>query len=272
MERAEYWNRQYLEYWQKRVGEANSGQLSSTINAGDRPTVSDGIIVEQLDLMEICNTHAVLDLGCGYGRLFPILLKRTANLCGTDISSAMIAEAQNRYGSKVRQLRVEEAESSSFPDQSFDRVICWAVFDATEQVAVVTEILRILRSGGLALISGKSHNYCDDDELALVAEENARRKGHPNYFTDYPAFVNALTRAGGECLSQRFYLRRGDLPLNHFTVERPARFYEFVVILTKLKQIDKPSISSFSDSFSLTWRRMRGAHMPEGIRTVNRGC
>lgn len=34
------------------------------------------------------------------------------------------------------------------------------------------------------MLTGKNINYCDDDIEAYVAEVNARKKKHPNSFTD----------------------------------------------------------------------------------------
>lgn len=267
MQRSEYWNQQYFDYWQSRVNEANAGREDSTINPGDRATVGDQIIREQIALMNIQESDEVLDLGCGYGRLFPILLGQTKNVYGADISTAMIAAAQNAYGTLIKELRVEEAENGSYPNQCFDHVICWAVFDATDQAATVSEILRVLKPGGLALISGKANNYFDDDDQALVAEENARRKDHPNFFTDYQALSDALMKNGARIRIEKFFPRRGDLTVNRYAAMRPAHFYEFVVILQKCQHMENRSIPSFSTAYSLTWQRMRSEHTSKTSRT-----
>jgi len=43
-----------------------------------------------------------LDIGCGTGRAFPPLLKRGWEICGCDISPAMVAIAREHFGDQVR--------------------------------------------------------------------------------------------------------------------------------------------------------------------------
>jgi SAM-dependent methyltransferase len=43
-----------------------------------------------------------LDIGCGTGRAFPPLLKRGWDICGCDISPAMVTIARERFGNQVR--------------------------------------------------------------------------------------------------------------------------------------------------------------------------
>jgi SAM-dependent methyltransferase len=61
------------------------------------------------------------DIGCGTGRAFPPLLKRGWNVCGCDISPAMVNVARGRFGNQVR-LRV--ADMRRLPTLgSFDLVL-----------------------------------------------------------------------------------------------------------------------------------------------------
>ena len=43
-----------------------------------------------------------LDIGCGTGRAFPPLLKRGWDICGCDVSPAMVTIARERFGNQVR--------------------------------------------------------------------------------------------------------------------------------------------------------------------------
>ena len=254
MPRADYWNGQYFQYWKQRVSEANNGAECSSVVVGDRTTVGDDTVQEHLQSLEIRDGQAILDVGCGYGRLIPLLTRTETRVYGTDISAAMIREAKSAYGSMVAELRVEEAERSSFPDAFFDRIVCWGVFDATHQAGTAHEILRLLKLGGRALITGKCTGYLDDDEAALVAEQNARSKGHPNFFTDYADFARQLPLCGACILEERFYLRRGDFSTNRFTRVRPERFYEYSLIFEK-EESSASTFSSFSSAYSATWLR-----------------
>ncbi len=254
MPRADYWNGEYFQYWKQRVSEANNGAECSSVVAGDRTTVGDATVEEHLRSLEIRDGQTILDVGCGYGRLIPLLTRKATHVYGTDISAAMIQEARTAYGSLAAELRVEEAEKSSYPNAFFDRIVCWGVFDATLQAATAREILRLLKPGGRALATGKNADYLDDDEAALVAEHNARSKGHPNFFTDYASFARQLPLCGARILEERFYLRRGDFSANRFTRICPKRFYEYSLIFKK-DEWSASSFSSFSSAYSATWLR-----------------
>ena len=145
----------------------------------------------------------------------------------------MIAEAKRRWGSQVVHLQPGEAESLPYDDASFYHVICWAVFEACFQGQALSDNLsdmaRVLRIGGRLLLTCKNDDYWDDDELAYVAEVNARAKGHPNFFTDFPALCAALPGLG---LRQEriFYLeRRGHFADNRYVLMPPEHFYEYIL-------------------------------------------
>ena len=88
----------------------------------------------------------------------------------------------------------------------FDKIVCYGVFDACFQENAICEMLRILKAGGELLITGKNRYYNEDDGQAIIAEEAARKKGHPNYFTD----VNYMLKQLMDCVAvekQRFWKR-----------------------------------------------------------------
>jgi SAM-dependent methyltransferase len=267
MSREDYWNTQYYQYWRRRTAEANSGAKQSELVKGDRTTVGDIVVEQQLAILEIGDDDKVLDLGCGYGRLFPILSRKTSEIFGTDISASMISEARKAYGNVICDLRVEEAEKSSYPDAFFDRIVCWGVFDATNQVAAISEIIRLLRCGGVVLLTGKNTRYEVSDSEALIAEENARLKGHPNCFTDYRCLREQLLAHGVKIREEKFFLRRGDFSANRFTLDRPERFYEYLLVFEKTDCDDRTAFAPFSSICSVTWTDIRGQvdHRDGGI-------
>jgi SAM-dependent methyltransferase len=116
---------------------------------------------------------------------------------------------------------------------SLMRVVCWAVFDACFQEEALAEMARVLRVGGRLLLTGKHDDYWDDDELAYTAEVNARAKGHPNYFTHFPALAAALPELGLQLERAFYFERRGDLAINRYLLAPPPHFYEYVAIVRK---------------------------------------
>ena len=146
-------------------------------------------------------------------------------------------------------------ESTRFQAGRFTRVICFGVLDALYQKEALIEMNRILASRGRVLITGKNDLYFDDDEKALVAQRNARAKGHPSYFTDVPALLQNIHRFGFTVVARRFFPRRGDTSLNRFTGEKPERFYEYALILEKQTEpVAEAGRLNISAAMSKTYR------------------
>ena len=149
---------------------------------------------------------------------------------------------------------VSEAEKTSYRSNTFDNLICYAVFDALCQKEALLEMNRILKKTGTVLITGKNDNYFVDDREALIAERNARKKRHPNYFTDLKKLFEHLGDFGFSLIDNRFFLRRGDTHKDCFITSIPDCFYEYMIVLKKIKHITNDINIEISDSFSRTFR------------------
>lgn len=102
------------------------------------------------------------------------------------------------------------------------------------------------------MVSGKNNFYFADDKEALIAEEAARKKGHPNYFTDVANLKRQISEFA-QIENQQYALRRGDFSAGKFVYEMPERFYEWVLIIRKT--VDwKPIFDKLSDKYSRTWQ------------------
>ncbi len=80
------------------------------------------------------------------------------------------------------------------------------------------------------IISGKSDNYFPDDQEAYIAEVNARKKGHPNYFTDVPFLLEQI-KDYCAIVKESYFLRKGDMLKHKGQESMPERFYEWVILL-----------------------------------------
>jgi ubiquinone/menaquinone biosynthesis C-methylase UbiE len=94
----------------------------------------------------------LLEVGCGGGhvlRLFP-----EAQLTGVDVSGEMLARARaNLAGLSVRLLK-GQLQELDLPDSSFDKIVCTEVLEhAAEPSVVLSEIRRLLRPGGRAVVT-----------------------------------------------------------------------------------------------------------------------
>ncbi len=111
-----------------------------------------------LDRLEdlLSRESLILDLGCGYGRALEILGdQRYRNLLGFDSASAMVAAARKRVPDAY--FAIAETPYLPLPNGSVAAVLLFAVLtcvpnDAAQQ-AIIREIDRVLRPGGLLYIS-----------------------------------------------------------------------------------------------------------------------
>ena len=104
-------------------------------------------------LMQLDKEIRVLDFGCGYGRLTPILNQMGfKNITGYDASSALIKRAniENQNGSYTDNL-------DTLKGQYFDMVLCFALFTScpahNEQIEIVNQINHMTNKGSLLYIS-----------------------------------------------------------------------------------------------------------------------
>lgn len=101
--------------------------------------------------------RAILDLGCGAGVVMEKLLQNGYSVTGVDRSSDMLDLSRARlagFPPDAYQLRTGTCESLPFDDQQFDVVLCIGVFGYIDDVVgALLEIRRVLRPGGLLLIS-----------------------------------------------------------------------------------------------------------------------
>jgi ubiquinone/menaquinone biosynthesis C-methylase UbiE len=97
----------------------------------------------------------VLDVGCGPGVMAAEIAKRGCKFWGVDPSLNMLEIGRRRFlgNSRVHFLQ-GEATRLTFPDSSFDAVLCMGVIDAVgDRRRAIREMLRVLRPGGTLLIT-----------------------------------------------------------------------------------------------------------------------
>ncbi len=259
MERKQYWNERYFEYWKKRVDEANAPTGSeSKIVPGDKINTSDQNYFSAIDLLNIEPGASLLEMGCGFGRSIPHLYHYTHNILAIDISAEMVDNAKRLCSEyKEVQFRVADAEYFDYPPDSFEYIVCFAVFDALFQRDAILKMNELLKPHGRVLLTGKNDDYFEDDNEALTAEANARAKGHPNYFTDVRSLLDNLNRLGFELVHSRYFLRRGDFNLDKRITKYTNRFYEYLLVCEKIGVADRAINVNLSSDVSKTYRRLK---------------
>ncbi len=99
----------------------------------------------------------VLELGCGDGKTFSMLLAAGFKTTGVDISPSAIELAWKKVGEKKARLIVGDVCDLPFAANSFDAVVAVHVFDhltAAERKKAASECSRVLKKNGLLLFQG----------------------------------------------------------------------------------------------------------------------
>lgn len=103
----------------------------------------------------------VLDVGCGAGVEVVRFARAGARVTGVDIAESAVKLAQANVEQQGLQARLEVADGEHlpFPDASFDLVFAHGVVQYTgDDSAMVAEIHRVLRPGGLAIFQAYNRN------------------------------------------------------------------------------------------------------------------
>jgi len=111
--------------------------------------------------LQAVRSPRVLDVATGTGRL-PLALMRQFQFHGTvvgiDRSRGMLCEAEDAvavYDDRISLLQ-EDAEALSFPDACFDCVTCLEALEfMPNSPAAIQEMLRVLKPGGVMLVSNR---------------------------------------------------------------------------------------------------------------------
>jgi SAM-dependent methyltransferase len=116
-----------------------------------------GRALAQLDELSVSPARgSALDFGCGVGRLTQALCIHFDRVVGVDISSTMVAKADefNRFPDKCRYVVNTESRLAGFEDDSLDFIysnISLQHSPPRYQAGYIREFLRTLRPGGVAM-------------------------------------------------------------------------------------------------------------------------
>jgi SAM-dependent methyltransferase len=151
-------------YWDERARENALYYVDNEIGYDDPDTEAfwrrgEEVVELMLDLvgLEVRPDEAVLDIGCGVGRLTRALAHRAARVYGLDVSREMLTLAQrhNAVLSNVEWVHGDGAGLAGVADASVDGCFSHVVFqhipDPATTLDYVREMGRVLRPGGWAL-------------------------------------------------------------------------------------------------------------------------
>jgi SAM-dependent methyltransferase len=181
----------------------------------------------------------VLEIGVGMGADYLEWLKAGAQASGVDLSAASIERAQRRceLAGYKPDLRVADAESLPFPDNSFDVVYSYGVMHHSPDTAqCVREARRVLTPGGQARIMVYHHPSFTGVMLwlryGLLCGKSLRQSvfehlESPGTKTYTQGEVLALM-SGFRGVQMRVVFSPGDLLLHHPSQRFQSGFYRLV--------------------------------------------
>ncbi|HWX96304.1 MAG TPA: class I SAM-dependent methyltransferase [Solirubrobacteraceae bacterium] len=138
-------------------------------------------------LGDVAAGERVLDVGCGEGRFAAELAGAGAEVVGIDVAEEPLRRARELH--PQLDLRVVDGEGAwDIPDASFDVVWAGEVIEhVADTAAWLSEVRRVLRSGGRLLLSTPAHGRLSMLRLALsrraLAEHFDPRGDHLRFYT-----------------------------------------------------------------------------------------
>src|SRR4051812_28297484 len=139
-----------------------------------------------LALLDLQEGDAILDVGCGLGGAALALAQfvgAAGRVVGIDNSATMIAQAQAHAANYHLPLAyaVADAHHLPFPDASFNRCFCTAVFEIVDDpTEALREMIRVTRPGGQVVVPAP-----DFGTAALDATDRALTRRIYNFIADH---------------------------------------------------------------------------------------
>lgn len=119
-------------------------------------SIMDAISEDAKEKLEIDRDNILLDVGCATGRVTFELSEHVKKAVGTDFSQKMIERAKREYKKDNLAFEVCPAHELPFPDNSFDRLLCYSVFlyfpDLDYTKEVLNEFIRVTKPNGIILV------------------------------------------------------------------------------------------------------------------------
>ncbi len=136
----------------------------------------------------------LLDFGCGWGRVLRLFMKdiEPANLFGTDSTGRFLGHAR-RCNPALTFLPCDPTPPLVLAPETLDYVISWSVFSHLDEFYAtrwVEEFHRLLRPGGLVLITTQSRRFIQFCSEMRVRRASGIRLEHPWYEACADSFLD----------------------------------------------------------------------------------
>ena len=198
------------QYWKKWFDDqARQAQSDYSLNRGTSLRFEE---LERRSLAQFMqavapkSTDVVLDAGCGSGRNISLLSPLVKEIVGIDFSEQMLDRAKEKVASeKLSNVTLHQGTVTqlTFPNNSFDKVICASVLqylDDKDCAASISEMLRVCKPGGTLVLHVKNGTslYGTSIKLARKVSSLLGRKVKPEIYRSRSWHERAVANAGGK--------------------------------------------------------------------------
>lgn len=171
---------------------------------------------------------AILDIGCGNGRLYQMFANLSTTYTGIDQSEGLIEKAREKFP----EAKFVVAPMTELPleDASFDVIYCIAAFHhlSTEELRLqaLGEMKRVLKPGGKVIMTNwnAQSNWAvakvkkgdwsigEDPDHFIVPWKNSKKevKGLRHYWLLTPEHLVDLASQAGLSVQEQYYVSRGE--------------------------------------------------------------
>ena len=111
--------------------------------------------VEKIEAVTSLKNKSILDIGCGFGALSKILLKKGAHVTAVEVSDKKIQKAKDFLGNNISKLKIKKVSGEKLPfkDESFDVIFLFDVIEHISHPAItIKECERLLKKGGILYV------------------------------------------------------------------------------------------------------------------------
>ena len=151
-----------------------------------------------------------LDIGCGEGIFYYELTKRGCKMFGIDYSMEALENMKKRMKLVSISPRVINADAQVIPikSKSFDQVICLDVIEHLKDAnAAIKGIGRVLRKGGILVLSVPNELYLTKSVLPINFKEHIKAIGHETAGFGYDELKKMLESNGFKIKKYRYYTK-----------------------------------------------------------------
>lgn len=143
----------------------------------------------------------LLDLGSSTGIMDNVLAGTFKQVVGIDIDKEAIKFAKKNFKEKNLAFKVDDAMKLSFPDNSFNVVVCAHTYEhVPDQKKLFSEIYRVLRPGGVCYLAAQNRLFPWEPHYNLPFLSWLPKRLVPNYYE------TSRTYWGLKDLVKRFYV------------------------------------------------------------------